>query len=479
MELEDIFSQKIIQRGYDYYEEGRVRYVVKDGDLLYGTVRGGFDYYVKVDLGKRETVCNCPYDDNCKHAVALILAYKNQEYLDGDEIRRLLGDMDKAVLVKIVFKNTLRDPKLAEKLLAKQGMQKKSDNTVNSEFYDALIRDSNMHPFPEEFLSAVSTVSCSNKATILDFLGKFIRERDDIVNCFPDPEDYYYESYDDYSSYDDLCEALGDVVNSFFAQGPDEGELKEFCRLYGEREYDRLLDCGESVLEYFWNVPEEYAKTLLDNSDYVKYLLKHNRVDDALDACKDPVQKFGILQTVDEGKALQFGLENLLPDHGNKVAEYMLKLKKDRGGILDVLLDGGDPSYDLLCRLEDVVSEKKYGVYDVLFKKKRYETYYLLCKRFNDDKPLCKLADVSLEDRLAVSVGKHLIKTYFDDAVKILEKSLFNIIENAYDGYMHEAAEILKIIAKADRGYASRLYSKIAKEYPTRSMLKHHLKKVL
>jgi len=479
MELGALFSQKIIQRGYDYYKDGRVKYVIKVGDLLYGTVSGNFDYYVRVDLGEEETICNCPYDGDCKHAVALILAYKNKEYLNGDRIKKLLEGMDKSALIDIIFKNTLKDPKLAEKLLAKEKVKKRSDNKVDSEFYDLLLKDINTRPFPEEFLSAVSTVSSGDKATILDFLSKVIKNQDEIVGCFPDPENYYYDSYDDYSSYDDLCEAINDVVYCFFAQEPDEKELKEFCRLYGEREYDRLLDCTEPVLEFYQNVPDKYAKTLLDNSDYVKYLMKHNRIDDALNACTDPVQKFDILQTIDKEKALQFGLKNLLPDHANKVAKYMLSLKKDNKGILEVLLQGTNPSYDLLCRLEDVVLEKKYLIYDTLFKKKRYETYYLLCKRFNDDKALCKLVNVPLDDDLAVSVGKHLIKTYSEEAIKILEKSLFRIIKGAYSGYMKGASEILKIITKEDRKYAETIYGRIAKAYPTRTQLKHHLKKVL
>jgi len=479
MELGDVFSQKIIQRGYNYYKDGRVKYVIKDGDLLYGTVVGNFDYYVRVDLGEEETTCNCPYDGDCKHAVALILAYKNQEYLNGSKIKELLEDMDKSALIDIISKTVLKDPKLAEKLLAKEKIQKKTDNKVGSEVYDLLLKDINTHPFPEEFLSAVSTVSCGDKAMILDFLSKVIKEQDDIVGCFPDSEDYYYGGYDDYSSYDDLCEAMGEVIDGFFAQKPNEKELKEFSRLYDENEYGRLMDCTESVLEHYQNVPEEYAKTLLDNRDYVKYLMKHNRTDDALNACKDTVQKFKILQEMDEEKALEFALKNLLPDHANKVAEYMLTLKKDNKDILDILLQCINPSYDLLCKLEDAVLEKKYLVYDTLFKKKRYETYYLLCKRFEDDAVLCKLTVVQLDDDLAFSVGKHLIKTYPEEAVKILEKSLFRVIKEAYGGYMKDAKEILEIISGADSQYAETIYGRIAKAYPTRTQLKHHLKKVL
>ena len=81
-DLKKIYGIKIYERGLDYYENGHVLCVLKIGNKLYGEVLGSGVYEVEVDLENLNSKCSCPYGINCKHGVAVILGYKNGNYVD-------------------------------------------------------------------------------------------------------------------------------------------------------------------------------------------------------------------------------------------------------------------------------------------------------------------------------------------------------------------------------------------------------------
>ena len=87
--------------------------------------------------------------------------------------------------------------------------------------------------------------------------------------------------------------------------------------------------------------------------------------------------------------------------------------------------------------------------------------------------------EIAYERELSVLVGKHLLSEYPEDAMELLEKTLLGVVEEAYKGYLGDATEILEIINEADDGRAEQTYNRIARDYPTRTKLKHDLKKVL
>lgn len=75
-DLEAWAGAKIVSRGKDYQKHGYVKDLVltPDGGLL-AWVRGSDDYATTVtfDKGRLSSVCTCPFDGNCKHAVAVVL----------------------------------------------------------------------------------------------------------------------------------------------------------------------------------------------------------------------------------------------------------------------------------------------------------------------------------------------------------------------------------------------------------------------
>lgn len=75
-----IASERIIQRGRHYFDEGRVLSFVHGSECLVGAVRGrrAMPYTVEIFLKEGLPVgqCDCPYDfeDLCKHAIAMLFA---------------------------------------------------------------------------------------------------------------------------------------------------------------------------------------------------------------------------------------------------------------------------------------------------------------------------------------------------------------------------------------------------------------------
>ena len=77
-------SNKIFQRGEDYYESGLILKFSVSPDSITAKVRGNYgNYTVKIedDSDELEIDCNCPYDGYvCKHIVAVLLRYIEGEY---------------------------------------------------------------------------------------------------------------------------------------------------------------------------------------------------------------------------------------------------------------------------------------------------------------------------------------------------------------------------------------------------------------
>jgi len=86
-DLEQWAGARILSRGQGYHRDHRVRELARmqTGGII-AWVHGGQRYATRVDFedGELISVCTCPYGDNCKHAVAVVLEYlehvkKNKE----------------------------------------------------------------------------------------------------------------------------------------------------------------------------------------------------------------------------------------------------------------------------------------------------------------------------------------------------------------------------------------------------------------
>lgn len=87
-EWKDCFSSRILNRGYEYYENGNVLDIEKTEGGYTATVEGSWEYTVTIDVDDEgdfiDADCDCPYSQEgnyCKHEAAVLYALE----LDGDE----------------------------------------------------------------------------------------------------------------------------------------------------------------------------------------------------------------------------------------------------------------------------------------------------------------------------------------------------------------------------------------------------------
>ena len=77
-DLEQWAGSRILSRGQSYHRDHRVRELAQTqtGGII-AWVHGGRKYATEVDFedGELISVCTCPYENNCKHAVAVVLEY--------------------------------------------------------------------------------------------------------------------------------------------------------------------------------------------------------------------------------------------------------------------------------------------------------------------------------------------------------------------------------------------------------------------
>lgn len=95
--LENVFEYQIIERGKEYYKEGRVLFLEKI-DERYFAVVGGKELYVVIikydsENNKTYVYCSCPCDYVCKHICAVVLSIRDKKFHKFYKITRVNDDM--------------------------------------------------------------------------------------------------------------------------------------------------------------------------------------------------------------------------------------------------------------------------------------------------------------------------------------------------------------------------------------------------
>lgn len=172
MFFEEDINKTILERGYDYYLEGRVRRGKEVEDNFYEFEVEGIEIYdVKVELDEEERIvhseCNCPYDYGpvCKHEIACyytietmledeisefennILPFKNKVNIYDDcEMKDVLEGLSREELIDLVLELIEGNERLLEGLFLNNYEEMSEEILINLE--EAI--DSIMYEYPEE-----------------------------------------------------------------------------------------------------------------------------------------------------------------------------------------------------------------------------------------------------------------------------------------------------------------------------------------
>ena len=124
----DDFDERIIERGEDYYEKGKVKSLISDSanSTFYATVLGSYDKEYNVEISYElhggsiclDYSCTCPCDFPCKHTYAALLAIKEDEYT----LINLKKQINKKELSLEELITRIPADRLKEYILSKEGI---------------------------------------------------------------------------------------------------------------------------------------------------------------------------------------------------------------------------------------------------------------------------------------------------------------------------------------------------------------------
>ncbi|QDZ77518.1 SWIM zinc finger family protein, partial [Bacillus cereus] len=127
--FEDYIDDMILQRGYTYFQQGKIGTTQNTAQSAYRmTVVGSKRYQVIVDLDSDDfithTTCNCPYTHGiyCKHQVAVLYAIRDYKTnkdsrIQPYDIRQALLQKSNEELVTIICNMVNQYPEMETKLL--------------------------------------------------------------------------------------------------------------------------------------------------------------------------------------------------------------------------------------------------------------------------------------------------------------------------------------------------------------------------
>lgn len=92
MNWESLFKSHILERGYDYYVDDKVKIISVDEHKIEACVDGSEDYNVEINIDDGNIIameCDCPYaagGNNCKHMAAVLYeCFSNEGSIESNK----------------------------------------------------------------------------------------------------------------------------------------------------------------------------------------------------------------------------------------------------------------------------------------------------------------------------------------------------------------------------------------------------------
>jgi uncharacterized Zn finger protein len=272
-DLEEWAGSKIVSRGKSYQHQGRVRdLAVTEDHGLIAWVDGTQRYATKVimeDDGLPEAICTCPFELNCKHAVAVVIEYLKRiednrsipEASRGDTRLEMLGDDD------------WDDEASTEETAVFEDVRKEIDRFLKgktkAQVIDLIHEIAQQHPEVAQEIADRQQLTSGNAKTLLTRLRREIQE----IGDEPSWQNYWQgEGYTpDYSGIRKKLETLLEA-----------GHADEVLTLgrelvsSGIRQVAESHDEGETVIEVAACMPvivQALDKSSLDATDKLNWAL--------------------------------------------------------------------------------------------------------------------------------------------------------------------------------------------------------------
>ncbi len=457
--LEDVYEEQVINRGKEYVDN--VASCIKIGDYLCSEVHGTYAYKTKVHLITLKGECSCPYEYNCKHAVATYLYHEKGKSSNADEFLNYLKTLQKDDLIEIIKTILPEHPEL----IKKQVFRKK---TNFQSFVDDFI-----HNFSEDEIENINeNIDCLNFEQLLKLL-KYIDGAFDSLN------EKLTDQQDTYNNYDDEDDPLSDLIYTARKElitkinSPDQLilVLKQECAV------EEIIENGEKFFRF-----KDVIKQYFGKEEYFHFLLN----------CKNP-DLTEIKDTMPQDAQHYFLLlsrEN--PSLSEKLATYLnnadLKFinayqHMDANEIIthfDRFSDLENKYVVQPQRIVTILSTKKHIMEDIakrLFTKEHFGEYSqknikFLLRNLNDQEFILKNIDFQAEFPKVNEAIRRLQELGY------ATKSIFKRKELIEGKHWTHVVEILHSVRKSFGDKFAKEFILANKDtFSTSSTLKHNLKK--
>lgn len=487
MNFIELFSDKILERGYDYYKNGFVKECYKNDNIIHAVVSGTDDYEVEIGLENGEVSymeCTCPYAEDgsyCKHMVAVLYYYNSREYINikttnstNKPLDELIDDLNfdemKFYLTKVLKSNYKLEHKFREYFDKRNvpfdiaDLKNEFEQIISSNTYNfGIVAYNNCEDFLTEldfFLSENTEKLLNNKLyqDAFDFATYVMNEMSDIQ----------LEDLDCECSY--VTDSIGIIFNAIFEN--DLVNFKEKSINYfkfflqkssGYDFFDALYSIAEINLinlvskNSFYDFKIECAKkellTIEDNSNHKCYLIEN-------------VILLMEQSNKNEDEILPCYLDNL--DYENIRKRYIYKLLKNnqKSEAIKFINERMKTDYNSNFSMKFYVETLK-NIYKTTDKEKYIEQLYLQLYKYDFGS-----LDIFRELKKCYSKGEWKEKRLF--IIEKLKKS-YNIHE-IYDS--EKMYDELLILVEENSYYLSQYANKLKSKYPEQ-ILEIYKKQVL
>ncbi|MBN1860852.1 MAG: SWIM zinc finger family protein [Candidatus Thermoplasmatota archaeon] len=461
MRLTDEYPSQIIERGERYTHN--VNYCIKLGDFLYAEVEGTTTYRTKVQLSTLQGDCTCPYQQNCKHAVAAILTYRQGQSIDADPFINHLNTLDKQQLINLILTTVQNNPDLILEYQLKT-------STNCDVFVEELLEDCSYKNMKKAMILAPQ-FTFDHIMDILDFLKN--HDEDILVD--------YYESY-----YDDEIDPLYDfkdaLMQELLNKTTSEQQMKQILTM--DYAHDGIIENAEKFIQY---VP--LIKPIFSKEQYLEFLL--NQQNPNLEEVEETL--------TEENKHLLYSL----PTHNLGLAKKIAQYLSDELLFLTVAIYKEDykdiirrkESLPLLLAHKDFFIERKLPSLVDLFRKHTFsdESIARLLLSIEDLEPydekqltylVNQITDTDfLQQRIDPQQRFSKNKPLFEHLFQLNDELGAFLLENldliTRDTPRTELTEILSFIKKQfGNDYVRNLITRHESIFKTSSSLKSQLKKL-
>jgi uncharacterized Zn finger protein len=246
MRLTDEYPSPIIERGKRYTHN--VHYCIKFGDFLYAEIQGTTTYRTKVQLSTLQGDCTCPYQYNCKHAVAAILTHRQGQSIDADPFINHLNTLDKQQLIALILTTLQNNPDLI--------LEYQLKTSTNCDIFVEELLDDFSYKNMKKAMILAPQFTVDHILKILDVLKN---HDEDILT------DYYESSYDDDES-DPLDDFEYVLTQSLMDKISSEEQMKQLLAM--EDVHQDIIENAEKFTQYTSLIQPIFSK-----EQYLEFLL--------------------------------------------------------------------------------------------------------------------------------------------------------------------------------------------------------------